>query len=365
MDCKDASGPTLTDCRFAGNIAGWPGGGGFFCESSSPTLTTCTFIENHSPDSHGGGMVVAGTSNITFASCAFTSNTASDDGGGLAAFASVVLTDCTFTGNQTAVHGGGMTVMGSTTVATLTRCIFTNNSAPISNLGGGRGGGLSVFGCTPLVQYCTFAGNSAVVEGGGVYGGFNANPLLDHCTFFSNSAPSGGGVAIGLHATLQNTIIVASTQGEGVFCEPNCNATLGCCDVIGNAGGDWVGCIAGQAGISGNFSLPPIFCNAPTGDFTIRDDSPCAPANSPPSCGLIGAWPVGCAAICRGDANCDDTINYADINPFVKALTNLSAWQAQYPGCPWQNCDIDGNGSVNYGDINPFVVKLGSPGPCP
>jgi hypothetical protein len=80
-----------------------------------------------------------------------------------------------------------------------------------------------------------------------------------------------------------------------------------------------------------------------------------------------GFWFVAPAGptICRGDTNCDGQISYADINPFVKALGSLSAWQAQFPSCPWQNCDINGDGVVSYADINPFVAKLGSPGPCP
>ena len=68
---------------------------------------------------------------------------------------------------------------------------------------------------------------------------------------------------------------------------------------------------------------------------------------------------------CIGDVNCDGLINYADINPFVKALGSLSLWQAQYPNCPWQNCDINGDSLVNYADINPFVAKLSNTGPCP
>jgi hypothetical protein len=79
-----------------------------------------------------------------------------------------------------------------------------------------------------------------------------------------------------------------------------------------------------------------------------------------------GFWSVPSGpAICRGDTNCDGQISYADINPFVQALSNLPAWQVQYPTCPWQNCDINADGVVSYADINPFVQKLGSPGPCP
>ena len=74
---------------------------------------------------------------------------------------------------------------------------------------------------------------------------------------------------------------------------------------------------------------------------------------------------VGAPVVCRGDTNCDASINYGDINPFVKALNNLSTWQTQHPGCPWQNVDVNGDGDVNYGDINPFVIALNHPGPCP
>jgi hypothetical protein len=59
-----------------------------------------------------------------------------------------------------------------------------------------------------------------------------------------------------------------------------------------------------------------------------------------------------------GDLNCDGSVNFGDINPFVLILTNWGAWQAAHPGCPWQNGDINGDGRVNFGDINPFVDCL-------
>ena len=63
-----------------------------------------------------------------------------------------------------------------------------------------------------------------------------------------------------------------------------------CCDVHGNAGGDWVGCIADQDGINGNFSADPLCCNDEGGDFTLRSDSPCLPGRHPDGedCGLGG-----------------------------------------------------------------------------
>jgi hypothetical protein len=61
-----------------------------------------------------------------------------------------------------------------------------------------------------------------------------------------------------------------------------------------------------------------------------------------------------------GDVNCDGTVDFADINPFVLALTDGEAYQQMYPGCPPENADINGDGSVDFGDINPFVAMLTS-----
>ena len=60
----------------------------------------------------------------------------------------------------------------------------------------------------------------------------------------------------------------------------------------------------------------------------------------------------------RGDLNCDGSIDFGDINPFVLYLSNFMAWQAAYPACPAVAGDINGDGSFNFGDINPFVALL-------
>jgi hypothetical protein len=63
----------------------------------------------------------------------------------------------------------------------------------------------------------------------------------------------------------------------------------------------------------------------------------------------------------RGDMNCDGTIDFADINPFVLYLSNIAVWQATYANCPLTNGDINGDGTygqASFGDINPFVALL-------
>ena len=73
--------------------------------------------------------------------------------------------------------------------------------------------------------------------------------------------------------------------------------------MFGNEGGDWVGCLAGQGDVRGNFTLDPLFCdrrpsnicygNEPLGKYMLDSHSPCA-ADRSGGCGLIGALPVAC-----------------------------------------------------------------------
>ena len=59
-----------------------------------------------------------------------------------------------------------------------------------------------------------------------------------------------------------------------------------------------------------------------------------------------------------GDLNCDGTVDFGDINPFVLALTNPGVYATTYPDCDINLGDINGDGSVDFGDINPFVALL-------
>jgi hypothetical protein len=71
------------------------------------------------------------------------------------------------------------------------------------------------------------------------------------------------------------------------------------------------------------------------------------------------ALQAGVCASSVGDLNCDGSVDFGDINPFVLFLSNFAAWQATYTGCPPENGDINGDGSYpSFGDINPFVALL-------
>jgi len=124
----------------------------------------------------------------------------------------------------------------------------------------------------------------------------SASPTLTGCTLSGNQAAEGGAFVCAEDSTptLAHCIIAFSQSGGAVYCEhEESQPLLECCDLYGNAGGDWVGCIADQYGVDGNFSADPLFCDAPTGDFTLASNSPCLPGGN--DCGeLIGAHGQGC-----------------------------------------------------------------------
>jgi hypothetical protein len=73
---------------------------------------------------------------------------------------------------------------------------------------------------------------------------------------------------------------------------------------------------------------------------------------------VFGATLTELSPLFPGDLNCDGVISYADINPFVLALSGQAGYEARYPNCHWMNADVNSDGVVSYADINPFVRLL-------
>ncbi len=300
---RSASGdPTscIIDCE--GSPSEPHQGFSFWYEGSAAEVLQGVTVTHGYDDLNGGGGAVCAASVVSFVDCIFADNTNGDGqyGGGLGggvmcAGCSPSFVNCRFERNTSAASGGGfMLLYGGS--PRFDRCTFVGNVSPY-------GGGCCVGGATEgelSAEFtdCVFTGNSADVGGGLVCWG-GATVSLDHCTITDNVVTQGGASVhvdaddgpVGI--TLSNTIVAFNLGGEGVRCEAGASATLTCCDVFGNSGGDWVGCLDGQLGIGGNICEDPLFCGPGSGDFTLHADSPCAPEHNP-ECGLIGAWPVGC-----------------------------------------------------------------------
>jgi hypothetical protein len=201
-----------------------------------------------------------------------------------------VLEGVTITGGDTEIGGGVSAWLSSPRIR---NCVFVENESHES-------GALHFQESAAIVEECLIMQNVATqYPGGGIFCSVNSSVKILRCTIVGNSATSWGpgGVASWLSSSIEivNSIIASSLNGEGVGCDETSSVTITCSNVFGNAGGDWIGCLDGRLGLDGNISVDPIFCDPTLLDFTIREDSPCAPVNS--ACGLIGALPVGCEAL--------------------------------------------------------------------
>jgi predicted outer membrane repeat protein len=241
-------------------------GGAVYCPNGSPTLRNCVF-RSSSADIYGGG-IYCRLSSPAITSCLFLENSAGQHGGGIyCQFSSPTLTDCRIIGNWVQIHGGGM-MLGDDSHAVVTGCVIAGNGAH------NFGGGIAIFGSDPLFTNCTITEN------------------------FVDFPQNGGGLYVGSSITprLENTIISFSPLGEAIAIVGPDEPVLVCCDIYGNAGGDWTDEIADNVGVDGNFSADPLYCDPDNGDFTIQSASPCAPPGAT-GCGLIGALPVGCGPV--------------------------------------------------------------------
>ena len=151
----------------------------------------------------------------------------------------------------------------------------------------------------PVLENCVIVNNvSTDYPGGGIFCDWYSHMTIIGCTIANNAVMNnreGGGIAVWDYSsvTIQNSIIAGQLFGEAVYCNESGSVTITCTNVFGNAGGDWVDCIADQLGMNGNFSLDPLFCGPDKSNFLLREDSPCAPPGFT-GCGLVGALPVGC-----------------------------------------------------------------------
>jgi len=248
----------------------------------------------------GAGVLDESPQGADFVACVFQDNAASVAGGGVATYESPTFIRCAFIGNSAGEAGGGAGCSsgGQVNSPVFDECRFIGNTAASC------GGALLLENVAPRreanVVRCTFFANSSAGTGAAV-AALAQQPLIESCTFAGNTALSGGVLdyqwGTGT-ATLARCIIALSPSGQAVSCQGGSTVTLACCDVFGNEGGDWVGCIAGQEGQNGNLALDPCFCDPESGDLRLREDSPCAPDYNP-ACNLIGALPVGCSTPVR------------------------------------------------------------------
>ncbi|MCC6963510.1 MAG: hypothetical protein IT585_09690 [candidate division Zixibacteria bacterium] len=206
--------------------------------------------------------------------------------------------DCVFEGNAQFAIG-----IALDSKATLWDCMIRSNGN-----GTGVGGGIRIVNDQIWGIEChntLFEGNRASL-GGAIGQRTNSELTLSNCIFANNEADSGSAIYQRYNVRrepLVENCVFAFNRGLKFYYRPNSPDTtmwsdsiyldLSCTNIFGNEGGDWIDSLASQFGIDGNMSADPLFCDTAAGDYTIKNISPCAPANN--SCGvLIGAYGIGC-----------------------------------------------------------------------
>ena len=142
-------------------------------------------------------------------------------------------------------------------------------------------GGLRYSGQSGTAIGCLFAGNVFSVGGGGLL-------AVIQCTVANNEY----GLRLSGGPNAFERCIVCFNMGPCAECFGAHGISISCCNIYGNEAGDYVGCIESFAGIAGNLSLDPLFCDASARDYRLTEASPCHPDSG--SCGEIGAFGMGC-----------------------------------------------------------------------
>jgi predicted outer membrane repeat protein len=200
---------------------------------------------------------------------------------------SPTLIGCAFSGNE-AGSGAAMLCLSGCSPS-FTDCTFVGNVAEQKG-----GAAYMTTDCFPVFERCIFRENSAT-SGGALYCGNNTSPTFTYCTFYANSATTGSTAWCRWDPTpvFVNSILAFAPSGAAITAEYGAaSPTLTCCNVYGNAEGDWVDCIAGLESANGNLSADPLLCEPELGDLFLQWGSPCLPAHSG-GCGTIGACGPG------------------------------------------------------------------------
>ncbi|MCH7548613.1 MAG: right-handed parallel beta-helix repeat-containing protein [Candidatus Krumholzibacteriota bacterium] len=240
--------------RFENNVAATLGGGVFYQDipvnpGSSLFLQNCEFRGNIAADG-GGAYLRADDIDITAGANLFSDNTASNSGGGLyfrSQFPTVSVTGSTLSGNSAAVGGG----------------LFCESN----------------FGSAKIIVLSTIlTGNSANTGAGIALGTGVKTATIRNCDIVANN-----GDALSWHSNLRGSIekcIVAFNSGFAVRCTASASPILvSCSNFFSNSFDNAFTCATdgGQ-----NISANPKFCtDTAVAPFSLAEDSPCAPANSP------------------------------------------------------------------------------------
>lgn len=309
---------------FEEGVRGLRGGALAVSGCSDVRVSGCVFRDNAA---HIGGAISADTSLVLIDECRFEFNQAvpgygfgsyAGVGGALALRADegTRVTNSTFNGNS-AVNGGAVWIRNSSAVVQLVDSRIEENTSDVAGALQVRDapvrlagcavlsnesravGGIHSIGATLAIERAVIARNRGLAERGGGVLAIDSDVSLDQVTFHANrcEGPGSGLFYAWSDVQVSRSIFAFSAFGTALGCEPGSDPPhVSCTDIFGNAGGDWVECVAGMDAIDRNFSLDPLFCDAAAGDFAVGRFSPCA-APGFQECGQVGALGAACGPV--------------------------------------------------------------------
>ena len=151
---------SIRGCRFDGNHAGWEGGA-LSCSADQADILESVFV-NNSVYSYGGAISIWNVNPANIYRCAFSENTAYCGGVLYVRSPLTNIMDCSMDNNSGDSCGGCIRFFTSGSM-NLLNCVFSQNIAPY---------GACIYSeesyDSMLFTNCTFAGNTASVEGGAI-----------------------------------------------------------------------------------------------------------------------------------------------------------------------------------------------------
>ena len=184
----------------AGPVKIIQGGVGRIFNIASGKAVTLENLELSGGKAPGDGGAIFNAGTLTMKGCAVTGNCTiipgPGSGGGIWNEGTLTMENCVVRGNVCGVNGGGVASKGD---LTLTNCVFSiNHVVSIADHGSGYGGGVHIAAHDSTKSLtatnCTFSGNTAVLDGGGLCIEGNCDPRVTGCAFSENGARYGGGI---------------------------------------------------------------------------------------------------------------------------------------------------------------------------
>ena len=199
---------TLNDLTLSGGFSLTYGGA---IAVSNAALTLNNSVVSGSGSRGFGGGIYALDSDLTLADSVVSGNVTNAD----AADFGLVVDPETVLQAVAGVSGGGIYFSGESSNLVIERSGIDSNDTPDS------GGGLYIASGSATINNTTISGNSAFVDGGGIY---NAGAgMVTHATIVGNSANAGGGILDAAQLQLYNSILSDNTGGD---CSGSLNANL-------------------------------------------------------------------------------------------------------------------------------------------